>query len=82
MNTMDAISLKLPEKLLKESGRYARALGLSRAAYLRQAIANMNREARSRILAEEMKRESRLVRSDSLRVNREFAALEHPFDDD
>lgn len=79
---MEAISLKLPAKLLKESGRCARALGLSRAAYLRQAISNMNREASNKLLAEEMKRESRLVRANSMRVNREFAVIEHPFDDD
>lgn len=52
---MQTISLKVSEKVLKETGRYACALGLSRAAYLRQAIANMNREARRKVMAEEMK---------------------------
>jgi hypothetical protein len=34
---MDTISLKLPESLLKESGR-SRALGIPRAEYIRRAL--------------------------------------------
>ena len=72
---VEAISLKLPEELLKESNRYARKLGISRAAYLREAIERMNREARGRIRAERLKRESLLTRAESMRVNREFEAI-------
>jgi hypothetical protein len=79
---MHAISLKLLEKLLNGSERCARALGLSRAAYLQKAIANVNRRARRKVMAAEMKRESRLVGSHSMRVNQDFAAIEHPFDDE
>ena len=36
-----SISLKLPEDLLKASGRYADALQLTRAAYIRRALEQM-----------------------------------------
>jgi len=41
---MSAISLKLPEDLIEASGRYADALQLSRAEYIRRALERMNRE--------------------------------------
>ena len=40
---MAAISLKLPEDLLEASGRCADALRLTRAAYMRRALEEMNR---------------------------------------
>ena len=48
---MAAISLKLPEELLEASGRYADALRLTRAAYIRRALEQMNRETRARLRA-------------------------------
>ena len=76
MSTTGAISLKLPEQLLERSGEYARALRLSRAEYIRQAIERMNRETRARLRAERLAEVSRRVRDESMRVNAEFAAIE------
>jgi len=73
---MESISLKLPDGLLKTSGRYARALGIPRAEYIRRAIERMNGEAEVRERAERMARASRKVRKESMRVNAEFAAIE------
>ena len=48
---MAAISLKLPEELLEASGRYADALRLTRAEYIRRALEQMNRETRAQLRA-------------------------------
>jgi metal-responsive CopG/Arc/MetJ family transcriptional regulator len=78
---MESISLKVPEDLLGSSDRYARALGIPRAEYIRRAIERMNREAETRIRAERMARVSLRVRKESMRVNSDFAALERDPDD-
>ncbi|MGH7915711.1 MAG: CopG family transcriptional regulator [Candidatus Binataceae bacterium] len=68
--------MKLPEDLLANSDRCARALGIPRAEYIRRAIERMNREAETRARAERMGRASRKVRKESMRVNAEFARIE------
>jgi metal-responsive CopG/Arc/MetJ family transcriptional regulator len=73
---MRAVSLKLPDDLLNASGRYAEALKLSRAKYIRHAIERMNRETRARLRAKRLAEVSRRVRKESMRVNAEFAAIE------
>jgi hypothetical protein len=73
---MAAISLKLPEELLKASGRYADALQLTRAEYIRRALERMNRETRAQLRAGRLRNASRKVRGESMRVNAEFAAIE------
>jgi len=75
-NFMESISLKLPQELLETSERRARALGISRAEYIRRAIERMNRETPARSRAERMALASRKVRKESMRVNAEFSAIE------
>jgi len=77
---MSAISLKLPEHLLKASGRCAEALRLTRAEYIRRALVQMNRDTRARLRAGRLRDASRKVRSESMRVNAEFAAIERDVD--
>jgi hypothetical protein len=77
---MAAISLKLPDDLLEASGRYADALRLTRAEYIRRALEQMNRETRARLRARRLHEASHKVRGDSLRVNAEFAAIERDVD--
>ena len=77
---MAAISLKLPEDLLKASGHCADSLGLTRAEYMRRALEQMNRETRSRVRARRLRDASRKVRGESMKVNAEFAALERDVD--
>lgn len=74
---MESISLKLPQELLETSDRCAKALGVPRAEYIRRALERMNREAELRARAERIARVSRKVRGESMRVNAEFAAIEH-----
>jgi len=77
---MAAISLKLPEALLKASGQYADALHITRAEYIRRAVEQMNRDSRARLRADRLQRASRKVRGGSMRVNAEFAAIERDVD--
>ncbi len=74
---MGAISLKLPDDLLKTSGRCAEVLNVSRAEYIRRAVERMNRETRARLRAGRLAEASKRVRKESMRVNAEFAAVEH-----
>ena len=73
---MGAISLKLSDELVEDSGECARALRMSRAAYIRRAIERMNRETRAQLRARRLAEVSRRVREESMRVNAEFAAVE------
>ena len=73
---MRAISLKLPDELVEASEECARALRLSRAAYIRRAIERMNRETWRQLRAVRLAESSRKVREESMRVNAEFAAIE------
>ena len=79
---MRAVSLNLPDELLEASAECARALRVSRAEYIRSAIERMNRETQARLRAERLATASRKVRAESMRVNAEFAAIEHAPDAD
>ena len=71
---MKSISLKVQEALLRTIERCARALGISRAEYIRSAIERVNREVEARARSERMARASHKVRTESMRVNAEFVA--------
>jgi predicted transcriptional regulator len=73
---MSAISLKLSDELLEISDRYAAALHMSRAEYIRQAIARMNQDVEAQLRAARLAAASHKVRQESMRVNAEFAAVE------
>jgi metal-responsive CopG/Arc/MetJ family transcriptional regulator len=70
------IALMVPDELLVESGRFAERLRVSRAEYIRLAIARMNRKTAARLRAERLMAVSIRVRDESMRVNAEFAAIE------
>ena len=74
---MGVISLKLPDDLLEASSRCAEAVRLSRAAYIRRAIERMNRQTQAQLRAKRLAEASRKVRKESLKVNAEFANIEH-----
>ncbi len=73
---MEAISLKLPEELLEDSAQCAEALKMSRAAYVRRAIEQMNRKTRAQIRGQRLALASLKVRKESKSVNKEFAAVD------
>ena len=71
-----AISLKLPDELAEDSGKYAEALGISRAEYIRRAVEEKNQRTRAEIRARRLAAASHKVRKESMQVNAEFAAFE------
>ena len=73
---MQSVALKIPDDLLEESGQLARTLRVSRAEYMRLAIARMNRKTAARLRAERLAEVSKRVRAESMKVNAEFAAVE------
>jgi len=73
---MRAISLKVPEDALETSRRCADTLHLSRAAYIRLAVERMNRQTEAFLRTKRLAEASKKVRKESMRVNREFAAIE------
>jgi metal-responsive CopG/Arc/MetJ family transcriptional regulator len=74
---MRAISLKIPEQVLRATSRCSEAMGLSRAEYIRRAIEEMNRRSEARLRAQRLAEASRRVREESLVVNAEFEEIEH-----
>jgi hypothetical protein len=70
------ISLKLPKDVLEASRRCADTLHLSSAAYIRRAVERMNRQTQALFRAPRLAEASKKVRKESLRVNREFNAIE------
>lgn len=73
---MAAISIRLPESLLKEAEQRARELNIPRAEYIRRAIESENAETAARLRRERMIAVSRRVREESMRINAEFDAIE------
>lgn len=73
---MTTISLKLPDDLVEASGEHARRLQVSRAEYIRLAIARLNDEMSAGARARRLADASRKVRRESMRVNAEFDAVE------
>jgi hypothetical protein len=73
---MEMLSLEMPEELLKTTRRCAKFLHVSRATCIRCAIERMNRETQAQLRAKRQAKASKKVRKESMRVNREFAAIE------
>ena len=80
MSTMNAISLKLPEALVRDCGDYAHALSLTRAEYIRRAIEQLNQQTRAQLRARRLTEASFKVREESMLVNAEFDAIEEDLD--
>ena len=72
----EAISLKLPDELLRESDRLAASLEISRAEYIRNALEEKNRRLLRQARRQRIQEASKRVRGESMKVNREFEAVE------
>jgi hypothetical protein len=73
---MKMISLQMPEQLWKMTCRCAKSLHISRSIYIRCAIKRMNRLTQAQLRDKRLVKASNKVRKESLRVNREFGAIE------
>jgi hypothetical protein len=73
---MPHINLQIPEDLLAEATRLARARGMRRTAYVREAIARLNERTRRELVAEQLQISSKLCRAESEQVCREMEAAD------
>ena len=74
---MNAISMRLPDDVLRELDRRAAQLKLSRTEYIRAAVRAMNRAVDQERRRARIRGASLRVRGESLRVNAEFSRVEH-----
>ncbi|OGA25394.1 MAG: hypothetical protein A3H34_05335 [Betaproteobacteria bacterium RIFCSPLOWO2_02_FULL_67_19] len=74
---MNAISMRLPDDVLRELDRRAAQLKLSRTEYIRAAVQAMNRAVDEKRRTARIRSASLRVRGESLRVNAEFSRIEH-----
>lgn len=74
---MNAISMRLPDDVLRDLDRRAAMLKLSRTEYIRAALQAMNRAVDKERRAARTRRASLRVRGESRRVNAEFSRIEH-----
>ncbi len=73
---MKALSLKLREDIFEEVERAAHAIRMPRNTYINQALDFYTRLSRRKLLKQQLQKESRAVRMNSLRVLKEFERLE------
>lgn len=77
---MISISLKLDESILSETDELVKLVRQSRNSYINQAIAHYNQIQKRAKLAEQLARESALVRPSSEEVLKEMESLENDYD--
>jgi predicted transcriptional regulator len=73
---MKTLSLKLEEHIIEETEQITKDINISRNRYINEALAYYNNIRKRELLAEQLKRESLLCRDESLRVLKEFEAID------
>ena len=73
---MKALSLKLRGDIFEEVERVVRAIHVPRNTYINQALDFYTRLSRRKLLKQQLQKESRAVRTNSLQVLKEFERLE------
>ncbi len=73
---MKSISLKLHEQILRETEALLKHLKTSRNRYINEAVKFYNQYQRTRLIEEQLAKESKLVGEDSLEVLHEFERFE------
>lgn len=74
---MNAFSVRLPEKLMKEVDVRAKVLHVPRSEYVRLAISRMNRDVAAEERRNRLQLVSERVRDESMRICAEFDAVEY-----
>ncbi len=74
------LSLKLQEGIFEETEKLVDNLSVSRNRYINEALTFYNIWTRRQILKKQLKKESDLVREDSLHMIEEMEKLEDEFD--
>lgn len=72
---MKTLSLKLDDEIFEEAEEITALLKLPRNRYINEAVSLYNRLYRKQLLKNQLSKESRLVRENSMAVLREFEKL-------
>ncbi|MEM6265137.1 MAG: hypothetical protein AAGI38_21695 [Bacteroidota bacterium] len=73
---MKSISLKLQDQILQETEKLLQHLNTSRNKYINEAIEFYNQYQKRKLIEEQLIHESKLVAEDSMKVLKDFEALE------
>lgn len=73
---MKTLSLKLEDSIFIESNNILSEIKLSRNKYINEAIEYYNQYQKRKLIEQKLKKESLLVRKESLKILREFEIFE------
>jgi predicted transcriptional regulator len=74
---MKTVSLKIDDSIFGETEKILTRIKKSRNRYINEAIENYNKLNRKKILETKLKKESELVKEDSLSVLNEFEKIDY-----
>lgn len=74
---MTTVTLRLPDNVLHKIDINAHMLHMSRSEYIKKAILEMNHDIQQAARKCRLREASLLVRQESMKVNKEFAEIEH-----
>ncbi len=74
---MKTISVKIEDSIFYETEKLVSKLKKSRNRYINEAIDYYNAQQNRQILSDQLERESKLVRKESMAVLREFEKVEY-----
>lgn len=74
---MTMVTLRLPDDIIHKIDLNAHLLHMSRSEYIKKAIFEMNYEIQNRERSQRLMAASQRVRQQSMKINAEFAAIEH-----
>ena len=77
MNIMKIVSLKIDDSIFGETEKILSGMKKSRNRYINEAIDYYNRLQRRLIIEKQLKKESDLVKSDSMSVLKEFEEIDY-----
>ena len=78
---MSIISIRVPDKLLREMNGGAKAMHIPRAEYIRLAIQHLNQEMKNHERRQQLIKASLRVRGESMKINAEFSRIENDPED-
>lgn len=74
---MKNLSLKMDDKIFEETEKILSRVRKNRNRYINDAVNFYNELQKRRILTQQLQKESKLVRAESMKVLEEFEKLEH-----
>lgn len=74
---MHPISIRLPDRVVKELDIVIKKIGKTRSEYVRISIEKMNKNFLLEMKRNRLQNVSKRVREESMRVNKEFSCIEY-----